>query len=218
MSIKHHPDISNLMCCAAGSQSEAFAAVMASHVAMCSKCRKELARMEVVGSAMFEGIEPQSVTSSAPVPAMRAQEAKREACERPSRSAGSENGIPYPLRQLLGSDLKSLPWKWLAPGVYYVEVPLSKGAKGSLRLLKVAPGVAIPEHGHGGMELTLILAGSYRDELGEFCEGDVSDLDEDAVHRPVADPAEGCICLVAYEKKMRFSGFLARLLQPLTGM
>jgi len=76
----------------------------------------------------------------------------------------------------------------------------------------------MPEHGHGGSELTLLLRGSYRDEVGHFARGDLADLDETVEHQPVADPETGCICLIGTESKARFKSLFARLLQPLTGL
>ena len=54
MTITHHPDISTLMCCAAGSQPEAFAAVVASHLALCPECRAEVRHMQEIGVALFD--------------------------------------------------------------------------------------------------------------------------------------------------------------------
>jgi anti-sigma factor ChrR (cupin superfamily) len=34
----------------------------------------------------------------------------------------------------------------------------------------------------------------------------------------VADAATGCICLIASEKKARFKGIIARLMQPFIGV
>ena len=75
----------------------------------------------------------------------------------------------------------------------------------------------MPEHGHGGTELTLVLTGSYHDEIGHFGPGDVADLDEDVDHQPVVGD-QGCICLVASEQPARFHGFISRMIQPLVGM
>lgn len=213
MTITHHPDVSNLMSCAAGSQPEALAAVMAAHISMCPRCAAEVRRMEQIGAALFEDVPPADVARGAPVVAARAGEADVDRdLPRPS------GDVPAPLAALVGERLDDIPWKRLAPGVWHHPLPLSQGAKGVLRLLKVAPGIALPEHGHGGAELTLMLKGSYHDKLGEFRRGDVADLDEDVEHQPIADATEGCICLVASEGKARFKGLLARLVQPLTGM
>lgn len=217
MTIKHHPDSATLMSFAAGSLGEALSAVVAAHLDLCPRCSAENRRMERIGAAMFEALAPAGMTAAAP-----ATLAARVA-ERPSRSAkldaddDGEYDVPRPLRRLVGGELDRIPWKRIGIGVWHYPLPLSADAKGDLRLLKVAAGQAMPEHGHGGAELTLMLRGSYRDEVGTFRKGDLADLDDDIEHRPVADLEEGCICLIASEEKARFRGLVARLFQPLTG-
>jgi putative transcriptional regulator len=220
MTIRHHPDFSSLMCCAAGSQPEAFAAVIASHLSVCAECRAEVGRMEQIGVALFDALPPADVNANAPVVAMRAGEAETEVIAEP-RAAETGNvlrDVPGPLVSVLGAQLDDLPWRWKGPGIWTHSVPLSEHADGELLLIKVAPGKKMPEHGHNGQELTIILRGSYTDKLGTFSVGDVADLDSDIEHTPVACPKEGCICLSARDGKLRFKSGLARLMQPLIGI
>ncbi len=65
---------------------------------------------------------------------------------------------------------------------------------------------------------TLVLRGSYMDEIGRFRSGDLADLDSTIHHRPVADPDGPCICLIAIDEKPGFSGVLSRMLQPPIGI
>jgi putative transcriptional regulator len=211
MTITHHPDVASLMCCSAGSQPEAFAAVIASHLAMCPKCRAEVRKMQKIGVALFDTLEPEAMAGPAPVIAMRAAEADADEKLPCVKSAGE---IPQMLVSCLGPCLDRMSWRWVAPGIWTHCIPLSQGACGDLRLFKLAPGTALPEHGHVGPEMTLVLRGSYSDELGTFSVGDVADLDEDVEHRPVACPENGCICLAASEHRPRFKNFFARLLRP----
>ena len=75
MKITHHPAPESLMSCSAGSQPEAFAAVMSAHMTVCPACQKELAFMESIGVAMFDKIAATPVERDAPVMALRAGEA-----------------------------------------------------------------------------------------------------------------------------------------------
>jgi putative transcriptional regulator len=222
MKITHHPEAESLMSCSAGSMPEAFAAIMATHLTQCPKCRSDLAFLENVGTAMFESLQPVPVSSDAPVMAMRAGEADvGTVCE--TRNAGaSRSEIPASLSALIGGSLDAIEWKRVTPGVWQHIISLhghseDLQSRGDLRLMKIAPGQVIPEHGHTGSELTLILRGSYRDATGHFQVGDVADMCGDKGHSPVADPVEGCICLVATDGRMKFTGMLARMVQPFTG-
>ncbi|HQX84390.1 MAG TPA: cupin domain-containing protein, partial [Aestuariivirga sp.] len=89
---------------------------------------------------------------------------------------------------------------------------------GKLFLMRIAPGTAMPEHGHGGEEITLILSGAYNDRFGRYARGDVADLDESIEHQPIVEKDSACICLVATEAPTRFKSWPARLLQPLIGI
>jgi putative transcriptional regulator len=96
------------------------------------------------------------------------------------------------------------------------SLPLSAAASGHLALLKVAPGHGIPDHGHGGTELTMVLEGVFRDERGVFRVGDVEDMDAQSEHRLIVEGEETCICVVASETKAVFKGLTGRLMGPLT--
>jgi putative transcriptional regulator len=213
--IEHHPDTATLASYAAGSLDEAFATVVAAHLASCAKCRARLYEIEEVGGTMLETIDAVGLNEAALERAMsRLDEPSEERAE--PRSA--EQSVPRPLGRLVTAPLDAIAWKSVAPGVAVHRLPTSKAARGSLTLLKIAPGKKIPEHGHGGMEITLVLTGSYRDALGRFGPGDVADLDEDIEHQPVVDSDEPCICLVASEAPTRFKSFFGRLFQPLVGV
>jgi len=123
--------------------------------------------------------------------------------------------LPETLSRLIGPSLDSVPWRWMAPGVRQVELPLSSGASGYLSLIRIDSGRAIPEHGHGATELTLVLRGAFRDERGEYHVGDLADVDSDVDHKPVVIGDEPCICLIASEQRPQFRGIVSRVLQRL---
>lgn len=192
-----------------------MAAVVASHLAVCPACAVQVSKLERIGEALFDRIEPVRLDRAAPVAAARALEAGD------ARSAGSHTApgeIPWPLISIIGSELDAIAWKRLGPGLWHYPLKLSKDARGDLRLIKVAPGCKLPEHGHGGEEMTLILRGSYTDVTGHYSVGDVADLDPDIEHAPLTGAGEGCICLIASEKPARFKGLFARIMQPLAGL
>ena len=213
MTISHHPDGATLMSYAAGSLPEALAVVTASHLAQCSRCRHELMLMERVGAALLVGLD------AAPVGRINVPELSGEAVQDvlPSARRVAPGDVPLPLSDLIGTDLSAVQWKRLLPGVWRHEIVLSGDKSGYLTLLRANPGRAIPRHGHGGSELTLVLQGAYADVTGRYESGDCADLDDDVEHRPVADPLVGCVCVVASETQPRLAGLLGRLIQPFIG-
>ncbi len=214
--IIQHADPATLLAFAAGSLPEALSAVVAAHVAMCPVCRREIADMELMGAALLTGdLLASSSGSRFPVPP-RPRTAPATLAKAPRRAAADP--LPPPIATAYGLTLDTVPWRRLGPGVWHHRLSLAPGSEGDLRLLRIAAGQKMPEHGHGGTELTLVIAGAYRDTTGQYYPGDIQDIDEETEHSPVADPDEGCICLIASERRARFKGLVGRLVGPLTGM
>jgi putative transcriptional regulator len=92
---------------------------------------------------------------------------------------------------------------------------LSTDKAATARLLYIPAGAAVPDHGHHGNELTMVLQGGFSDEYDHFLRGDVEIADEDINHTPIADVGEDCICLAVTDAPLKFSGLMPRLLQPL---
>jgi putative transcriptional regulator len=223
MTIIHHPDDATLMGYAAGSLPVQLSAVVAVHLDACAHCRRELRLMEDIGHSMLQDAGIVRMNAPAPVMALRRSQADVYSSSMP---AGEAVGVPAsglsrradPLTLLIGGSLDDVKWRRLGPGIWHHRLETTDARGGDLRLLKVGPGRAMPDHGHRGTELTLILHGSYADSTGRYCVGDLADLDENVEHQPIADADTGCICLIASEHKVRFKGLLSRLVQPLSGM
>lgn len=211
--IRHHPDPATLLSYVAGTLAEPLAAVVASHVSMCSHCREEVRNLEVLGGAMMMAGRPDDRVASISSPRRL-----NFGNERPAFAAQSAERLPAPIAATYGLSFDTIPWRRLGPGVWHHRLSLSLGARGDLRLLKISAGRAMPDHGHGGEELTLVLDGAYADQTGEYRVGDIQDVGEDIEHTPVADRSAGCICLIASEQPARFKGWIGRLFQPFTGM
>lgn len=206
--IKHHLSDQLLMGYATGELPEAFSLVVATHISMCDDCRARAETYEAVGGAVLEA-------ETAPM-----SEASLQAClaglgipEAPRKPAARTAILPAPLADYIGGDLDKVRWKPLGMGVRQAILPTSKGA--SARLLYIPAGQSVPDHGHRGLELTLVLQGAFRDEKDRFGPGDVEIADEADEHTPVAEAGMDCICLAATDAPLRFMGLVPRLLQPM---
>lgn len=209
MTIKHHLSDQLLMGYAAGSLPEAFSLVVATHVSLCDDCRARLTAFEAVGGAVLE--EDRAEMSEASLDACLARLGQPE---RPVKTAPRRDALlPAPLADYVGSDLSKVRWKSLGMGVRQAILPTSKGA--SARLLYIPAGQGVPDHGHRGTELTLVLQGAFRDEKDRFGRGDVEIAGETDEHTPVAEAGEDCICLAATDAPLRFNSLIPRLLQPI---
>lgn len=213
--ITRHPDATTLVSFAAGTLTEPLAAVVAGHAAMCRRCRDELADLDLLGGALLNGQADARSGKPLAVPARPAETDTNRGLHRP---VDVTERLPAPIARVYDLSFDCIPWKRLGPGVWHHRLPLSAGVNGDLRLLKIGPGRRMPDHGHGGAELTLVLDGAFSDITGSYGHGDLQDVDENIEHRPVTDPIAGCICLIASERPARFKGLVGRLFQPLTGM
>jgi putative transcriptional regulator len=91
---------------------------------------------------------------------------------------------------------------------------LSTSREATARLLYIPAGASVPDHGHRGTELTLVLQGAFVDEVDHFGPGDIEVANEDLNHTPVADIGADCICLAATDAPLRFRALMPRLAQP----
>lgn len=211
MSIRHHLSDQLLMGYAAGQLPEAFSLVVATHVSLCDECRAQLASFDAVGGALMEETGEIAMAEGA----LAASLARIEALDQPARPAPRQSAgvFPAPLAEYVGGDLAAVRWRRVGGGVRQAILPTGKDA--TARLLYIPAGTAVPDHGHRGLELTLVLQGAFADESDRFGRGDVEIADEDMEHTPVAMAGQDCICLAATDAPLRFRGLIPRLAQPL---
>jgi putative transcriptional regulator len=231
MNIKHHLDEATLVSYAAGSMSQAMALVVACHLSMCTACRNRAHESEAVGGMLLDSLKPAPVGDDALAQVLACidelPEAEAEALNASYKNTQSFSGketqlnivpsVPSPLSIYIGSSLDQVEWKRLVPGVHYHDLPFKTERGGVSRLLRIAPGKSMLPHSHDGNELTLILRGSFTDEVGRFTVGDIADLDNEIQHQPLVDSSEDCVCLIATDAPLKFSTLLGKIVQPMTG-
>jgi putative transcriptional regulator len=207
--IRGHPSEATLVAYAAGTLWPAAAPVIQDHLDLCPRCRAAHCLAEAVGGALLDELPPTRLSPGA----------LRRVTERlgggPGAPAPPTTALPPPAAAIAEGaaappDLRHVRLRWLAPGVRHA-VLLRASAAGTLRLLRVRPGTALPRHAHRGTELTLVLEGAFADETGRHGPGDLLELEGEASHRPVAEGEADCVCLIATEGRLRFSGVLGAM-------
>lgn len=205
--ISHHVPDAMLAAYAAGNLPYPFALVIASHVSLCIECRAALEAHQGIGGALLESAETVAVSDGLKADIL----ARLDAPYTPEPVHRRKGALPGPVM----SALKGREPRWKSLGMGVRQDILHAGKEGSVRLLYIPPGQAVPDHSHNGLELTLVLQGSFSDATGRFGVGDLEIADEDLEHTPVADPGDACICLAATDAPLRFRAIVPRLLQPL---
>ncbi|MFA7431933.1 MAG: ChrR family anti-sigma-E factor [Rhodospirillaceae bacterium] len=220
MTVIHHPSEAVLMAYGAGSLGEGQALVVAAHLSSCPICRDHVASLEAVGGSLLDTIAPEAMTVGA-LEAILARLDDLPADIPPPppppapASLGIEVDLPAPLRAALTPDMS---WQLTGPGMRQLVIHPERHSGGpSTRLLRIAPGVRVPGHGHPGLELTLVLDGGYTDPHGHFGPGDVAELEADTHHQPVTDRGRDCICLVSFDAPIEFQDTALGPLQRLFG-
>jgi putative transcriptional regulator len=205
--ITHHAPDALLAAYAGGSLPQPFALAIAAHISLCLDCRAAYEAHLVTGGAVLETSSVEALSESLKSNVLDLLDAPVAAKPAYQRSGA----FPGPVMEAL----KGKPPRWKSLGMGVRQSILSDGRDGSVRLLYIPPERAVPDHSHNGLELTLVLQGSFSDETGRFGVGDLEVADQTLEHTPVADSGAPCICLAATGAPLRFNSFIPRLLQPL---
>ncbi len=214
--IRHHPTPELLFDYAAGSLAEAPALAVATHLAFCAECRAEVERCEALGGALLEQAGAAAGPEGEALERLMARIDTEEPPPPEPHSAVDEatrRRVPSPLWPYLGHGLDALDWKRCGRNAR--EARLIAGDTGPrASLLNIHAGRPVPRHTHRGDEYTVVLAGSYRDGEAAYRRGDFQAADASLRHRPLADPAEDCLCLAVLDAPIRLTGPLGVLVNP----
>ena len=116
--------------------------------------------------------------------------------------------LPKVLAKAVSQGLK---WKKVVGGISEAQLFLDNETL--CEFIYMAPGCRVPVHTHLGSESTLVLDGSFEDELGEYNASDFIIRDSQHNHQPRSK--EGCLCFSVLDSPLQFTEGLARLMNPL---
>jgi putative transcriptional regulator len=212
-----HPDDGYLLDYATANLPVPFAVLIASHLTLCPACRDTVRAFEGVGGAFIEAVGPVELAADSLSAVMqRLDRPATVAAAAPPITASALNGfghLPRPLQRFLSGMPKPPLWRKVFFGLETVRIP-NYGACRS-RLMRIAPGSAMPRHTHAGNELLIVLQGGYSDHTGDYDVGDVAYGDPELVHKPKADAGTGCLCFSVWDAPPQMVGPLAPLLNRL---
>lgn len=218
MTIIHHPNEETLLDYVSGALGESWSIAVATHLAVCPECRKVVTQLEAVAGSLLSLSEETKVCNNTLGTILdRLDQAEERSVPVHSSPSRENTWLPNPLREYAGGDIEELQWRRLGPSAH--QLVICSDEDGSVaRLLRIPAGKPVPEHGHGGEEMTLVLKGAFEDQLGVYQRGDVQTVDSTVTHKPFAGPGEECICLAVTNAPLRFSSVAARFLQPVIGI
>lgn len=218
MSQSHHVSDELLMAYEAGSLAEGWSLAVATHLSFCPECRDRARAAEAVGGALLDAIETAPVTDSTFDEILARIEAPQDrASPAVVEQPATKDNVPSPLRSYVGADLDAIAWKRIGTAGHQALIPTSD-RETTVRLLRIPAGSPVPEHGHRGLELTVVLRGTLIDGEEWFAVGEIEEADSDLEHTPCAGTEEDCICLAVTDAPLRFRSLIVRLAQPFLGI
>ncbi len=217
----HHPQAEFLVNYAAGSLREPAALLIATHLALCPACRREVSSLEALGAAIFENASEVKENAQA-LNTLLARLLENLGAESHAQKGAGFSGkkevpkdlaernddevsfLPQPLRRYMPGGPTNLDWKGF--GSMRVARLLRGSAKYYLTLCHIQAGAKIPAHTHRGGEMTLVLSGGLSDQNGHYLRGDFILIQDGNVHEFTADGAKDCFILVLTENRVIHTG------------
>jgi putative transcriptional regulator len=208
---KFHPNLDLMTEYSAGTLPLAQAACVSVHIGYCEQCQRLASQLTDVGAALFEQLEPLSVSDTQ----LNAVLARLD--EEPplgySKQAEVKSKTPAILQRLMNGDFSDLTWKKIGSALRISYLKTGDPTH-EFALYHIKAGGRIPEHTHRGSEMTLVLEGGFSDSEGSYHQGDFIFRQPGDVHAPTALQSEDCICLAVLDAPLTFTNWKFRWLNP----
>ena len=232
--IKHHPTVQILKDFATGELPDSLSLVVSSHVEMCEQCQAEVLRLteiaaidsfgsdESIAEELIEnqvnavlhsvtddhhsGLDMSLINSITANEQLEDVEATQNHSPQKITVADTEFELPRALNQVARKD-------WLHLGkISRARLDFEDGEHHT-SLLHIGKEGTVPCHTHKGFEITLLLEGSFEDEMGEYHKGDFIWLNGEHTHQPFTK--EGCVCLTVSSDALYFTKGVSQLFNPI---
>ena len=213
MLVTKHPDSNTLIDYASGSLGPALCVSVSAHLHFCESCRDKNYELTSLGGNLLESSAPAEMRGDALETILgRLDEIEPPVPFRHQHLAEDEAKLPELVRNLVPDS--GIKWRFLSPALRISRLAVGE-QKYELALHKIKAGGKAPAHGHKGLEVTVVLQGSFSDGEGIYHEGDYLVREPGHVHRPTASQNNQCICLSVSEAPIQLVGAVKRMLNPL---
>ncbi|WP_133470866.1 ChrR family anti-sigma-E factor [Paraglaciecola marina] len=208
--IKHHPTPALLLAFTQGQLGASLSIAVSAHLEHCECCRhKVLALQETSAQYLDDDVELDEWVDNEMIAAITDDDYEihpKQSMPLRVNLKGHEYTLPRALQSVGLSN-------WLKLGkLARAKVDLNEGEVHT-NLLHIEKGGTIPLHSHKGFELTLLLAGEFKDEFDTYVPGDFIWLNDANTHSPSTE--NGCLCLTVANNSMHFVQGLSQVLNPI---
>jgi putative transcriptional regulator len=210
----HHPFSELLIDYTTGALSQAESMLIAMHLDFCAECRRSADIVQAVGGALLDTIAPLQLPPSTFQRTLQAIDATPKSVEALIRSAPTF-ALKWPA--VLRNHLAVSPpgeWRKLPAGFRALRVPF-KDPSSRVWVMKAPGGRGPLRHTHVADEWTVVLEGGFSDETGIYATGDFAFMGSGDEHTMIAEPGEGCVCVILVRENARYLTLMGKLLAPL---
>ncbi|UQV24216.1 ChrR family anti-sigma-E factor [Vibrio sp. J383] len=230
--IKHHPNAAILKDFVDGTLADSVSLIVSSHVELCEHCQQQVSMLTAQAAdsvfesdtSAFESDTSGLKLSDSEMDAFLSDDGEFDFDAIAQITADSSQAIEVTpeVQQVTVADttftipraLNSVARKdWMNLGkISRARLDFDDEAHHT-SLLHIDKDGQVPCHTHKGFEITLLLEGSFEDEMGVYNKGDFIWLDGDHTHQPATK--EGCVCLTVSSDALYFTKGVSQLFNPL---
>ncbi|MFA0188713.1 ChrR family anti-sigma-E factor [Vibrio lentus] len=230
--IKHHPNAAILKDFVDGNLADSVSLIVSSHVELCEHCQKQVSMLTAQAAdsvfesdtSAFENDSAGLKLSDNEMDAFLAdnEEFDLDAIDQITADLSQAVEVVVEAQQETVSNttftipraLNSVARKdWLNLGKISRARLDFDDESHHTSLLHIDKDGQVPCHTHKGFEITLLLEGSFEDEMGVYNKGDFIWLDGEHTHQPATK--EGCVCLTVSSDALYFTKGVSQLFNPL---
>jgi putative transcriptional regulator len=219
----HHPAPELLVDYASGANSPAEKLLIDLHLAFCAGCRRSVDALLAAAGDLLDGLPPERL---APDLFNRTLLLLEQTDVDPAPPPGRDASLPavptfaaaWPRalrRQVARHNLAK--WQWMPGGFRSLRIPLPDHSK-RVWVIKAPGGRGPFPHTHLRDEWSLVLEGGFSDEFGTYNAGDFAHAGAGQTHTVVAEPGEGCVCVLLTRAAPVYTTWPGKLLWRLIGV
>ncbi|NOJ11747.1 ChrR family anti-sigma-E factor [Vibrio splendidus] len=223
--IKHHPNAAILKDFVDGNLADSVSLIVSSHVELCEHCQQQVSMLTAqAADSVFESDISGLQLSDSEMDAFLVDDGEFDfdSINQITADLSQAVEIVVEAQQETVSDTTFTIPRALNSIVRKDWMNLGKISRARLdfddeshhtSLLHIDKDGQVPCHTHKGFEITLLLEGSFEDEMGVYNKGDFIWLDGDHTHQPATK--EGCVCLTVSSDALYFTKGVSQLFNPL---
>jgi len=223
--IKHHPNSAILQDFVDGNLADSVSLIVASHVELCEHCQKQVSMLTAQAADLaFESDSLELKLSDSEMYAFLVDDGEfdfdainqitADLSQAVEVAVEAQQETVYNTTFTIPRALNSVVRKdWMNLGKISRARLDFDDESHHTSLLHIDKDGQVPCHTHKGFEITLLLEGSFEDEMGVYNKGDFIWLDGEHTHQPATK--EGCVCLTVSSDALYFTKGVSQLFNPL---